>query len=404
MSTWGRIFRVDRFVVVQNCLLFFYFISLITGFSIQANSGTVKKPKVSRILVVYNISLAIILGICYRSASELLTVGGKRSPVTVVVDGIESMLLLQSMIFGTIRRYRSWNQLVEIYNEFRKISHEIGYSLREICRPVNEKVLQKLLSSIALLVVIVVAVLWRKIMVENVPLDFFTILSSVYPKVMIVYVTVWFYLNVLYVQRFLELLNSKLEALHRNVAEAIASKKYSERHIQKLHQIMILRSRVVNLACRINQAYGYTMMMVYTLIAMLNLSQLYYLFITIYRYVRYSSDPYERLSISILFMCILNFYELYCVADVSEMCVEQSNKTSEILQRFNGLNMDARLQQSMEIFLIQLMHHPIKFTACGMFTLDYSMLFSIITSATSYLIILIQFELANSSSCSKITQ
>ncbi|XP_029708535.1 RING finger and CHY zinc finger domain-containing protein 1 isoform X3 [Aedes albopictus] len=92
-------------------------------------------------------------------------------------------------------------------------------------------------------------------------------------------------------------------------------------------------------------------------------------------------------------------YENYIVDILCKDC-HKSNKTSEILHRYNSLHMDAQLKQTVEMFLIQLMHHPIKFTACGMFTLDYSVLFSIITSATSYLIILIQFELADN--CKKV--
>lgn len=61
---------------------------------------------------------------------------------------------------------------------------------------------------------------------------------------------------------------------------------------------------------------------------------------------------------------------------------------------------------------VQMMHNPIRFTACGMYTLDFSVLFlvnvripfciditfelsQIVASVMSYLIILVQFEVAN---------
>lgn len=44
---------------------------------------------------------------------------------------------------------------------------------------------------------------------------------------------------------------------------------------------------------------------------------------------------------------------------------------------------------------MQLIQNRLVITGCGMFTLDYSLIHSIVAAATSYLIILIQFELAD---------
>ncbi|XP_058818810.1 putative gustatory receptor 28b [Topomyia yanbarensis] len=120
-----------------------------------------------------------------------------------------------------------------------------------------------------------------------------------------------------------------------------------------------------------------------------------FLFTNVYRYFRYSTSIHALQTIAVLFMCILNLYEAFCIADACEITMEQSSKTSYLLYRFNTLNLDAGLKQNIELFLIQLIHQPVKFTAFGMFTMGYTVLFSIITSVTSYLIIMIQFELTD---------
>ncbi|XP_062542153.1 putative gustatory receptor 28a [Armigeres subalbatus] len=122
-------------------------------------------------------------------------------------------------------------------------------------------------------------------------------------------------------------------------------------------------------------------------IARRNSEELFNDFIGVHKAVGYSAEYlYKDMNKKALKAIIIGF---------SLIVFLTSKKTSEILHRYNSLHIDAELKQTVEIFLIQLMHHPIKFTAFGMFTLDYSILFSIITSTTSYLIILIQFELAD---------
>uniref|UniRef100_A0A182VUF9 Gustatory receptor n=1 Tax=Anopheles minimus TaxID=112268 RepID=A0A182VUF9_9DIPT len=73
---------------------------------------------------------------------------------------------------------------------------------------------------------------------------------------------------------------------------------------------------------------------------------------------------------------------------------EESRKTQKLLLRLNLNPMDHKLKQSIEVFVLQTLHQPLEFTACRMFTLDYTVLFSIAASVTNYLIILIQFEMA----------
>uniref|UniRef100_A0A6E8VZD4 Gustatory receptor n=1 Tax=Anopheles coluzzii TaxID=1518534 RepID=A0A6E8VZD4_ANOCL len=73
---------------------------------------------------------------------------------------------------------------------------------------------------------------------------------------------------------------------------------------------------------------------------------------------------------------------------------QESLKTQKLLLRLNLSPMDHKLKQSIEVFALQTLHQPIEFTACRMFTLDYTVLFSIAAAVTNYLIILIQFEMA----------
>ncbi|KAJ9583546.1 hypothetical protein L9F63_022109, partial [Diploptera punctata] len=51
----------------------------------------------------------------------------------------------------------------------------------------------------------------------------------------------------------------------------------------------------------------------------------------------------------------------------------------------------------LELFSLQLLHQKIQFTACGFFPLDFTLLYSIVGAVTTYLVILVQFQLNVSS-------
>ncbi|KAJ9600499.1 hypothetical protein L9F63_009269 [Diploptera punctata] len=48
----------------------------------------------------------------------------------------------------------------------------------------------------------------------------------------------------------------------------------------------------------------------------------------------------------------------------------------------------------MQQFSLQLLHRKVQFTACGFFPLDFTLLYSIVGAVTTYLVILIQFQLS----------
>uniref|UniRef100_A0A1S4KKK6 Gustatory receptor n=1 Tax=Culex quinquefasciatus TaxID=7176 RepID=A0A1S4KKK6_CULQU len=102
-------------------------------------------------------------------------------------------------------------------------------------------------------------------------------------------------------------------------------------------------------------------------------------------------------TVSYLFGTIWNLLQLMQTAEALRMCshiYEQLNSTSNLLHRFNP-NGDLKLKRRIDMLQVQMMHNPIRFTACGMYTLDFSVLFLIVASVMSYLIILVQFEVAN---------
>lgn len=276
MTFWNR-FGLDRFNVVRNCLIICYLVSVLFGFSLHVYDRTKKRLVVSKFITVYSFALAIIPCLSYKIANQILTLEGEsKSIVASVVDGIESLLLIQSMIFGTLRRFRTWKETAEIFEEIFAIANGLGYPLRTVLYVVMKRMLKKVVISFTLLVVPVASIAMQKFQIEQVPIDWIALLVTMYPKVMIVNATGLFYGQVMFIGRFFEILNQKLGILHQEVTREltiISFGKSSNLYTEKLRQIVILRERVYILAQRLNKAYSYQMLIIFTLISILILNQ-----------------------------------------------------------------------------------------------------------------------------------
>ncbi|KAJ6649982.1 putative gustatory receptor 28b [Pseudolycoriella hygida] len=71
----------------------------------------------------------------------------------------------------------------------------------------------------------------------------------------------------------------------------------------------------------------------------------------------------------------------------------KSSKTGDILLSIR-LNKSVDIRRSIDEFGLQLSHNKLKVTTCGLYSMDHTILYSIVAMAFTYTLILIQFELA----------
>ncbi|EFN67318.1 Putative gustatory receptor 28b [Camponotus floridanus] len=67
-------------------------------------------------------------------------------------------------------------------------------------------------------------------------------------------------------------------------------------------------------------------------------------------------------------------------------------KTAVLVSQLLSMDHDREGTKQLEIFSLQLLHRPLEFTACGLFTLDRTLITSLAGAVTTYLVIIIQFQ------------
>ncbi|KAJ6631762.1 putative gustatory receptor 94a [Pseudolycoriella hygida] len=88
--------------------------------------------------------------------------------------------------------------------------------------------------------------------------------------------------------------------------------------------------------------------------------------------------------------------DLSAVAGVCSKIKTAYKETENLIHKMcNVPNADNRFIKSIEILSIQLTQTKIKLSPCGLYDIDHTLVFSIVSAAFSYLIILVQFDLGD---------
>ncbi|XP_029179078.1 gustatory receptor for sugar taste 43a-like [Nylanderia fulva] len=92
---------------------------------------------------------------------------------------------------------------------------------------------------------------------------------------------------------------------------------------------------------------------------------------------------------------IFHTWKLLVVVQPTYATTMQGKKTAILISQLMSASYDRERTKQLEIFSLQLLHRPLEFSACGLFTLNRTLVTSIAGAVTTYLVILMQFKQAD---------
>ncbi|XP_050071726.1 putative gustatory receptor 28b [Anopheles maculipalpis] len=124
------------------------------------------------------------------------------------------------------------------------------------------------------------------------------------------------------------------------------------------------------------------------------ISEIFYAYTSIVQDIKNEADvPLGTYMSSILF-AIFEAIQFYYIVSASSEITEQAEKMGLLLNEYIPTGPNLRVERCIESFTIELLHQDFKINNCGMYNVDYTLMFSMIATITSYLIMLVQFQLA----------
>ncbi|XP_072745373.1 gustatory receptor for sugar taste 43a-like [Anoplolepis gracilipes] len=153
-----------------------------------------------------------------------------------------------------------------------------------------------------------------------------------------------------------------------------------------IFQLVTVHGSLCDTISLINSAYG-VVVLVNTITCLMNL------IITPYFLIMETNERLETLFlVDQILWCIFHIWRLLIIVQPAYATTMQAKKTAVLVSQLLFASHDRKGMKELEIFLLQLIHRPLEFTACGLFTLDRTLLTSIVSTVTTYLVILIQFQ------------
>jgi hypothetical protein len=106
----------------------------------------------------------------------------------------------------------------------------------------------------------------------------------------------------------------------------------------------------------------------------------------------YSPSKWNMLAV-ILMWATMNLCKLIAVTASCHAASEQANHAAVLVQKLLvAQSLCPETTAELQLFSQQLLHRKLRFSACGFFPIDFTLLYSMAGSVTTYLIILLQYN------------
>ncbi|XP_046424769.1 gustatory receptor 68a-like [Neodiprion fabricii] len=117
-----------------------------------------------------------------------------------------------------------------------------------------------------------------------------------------------------------------------------------------------------------------------------------------------TNDEWSHSQIHVAFSCslwlILLKVELFTIATVCSSIQATGNSIGTILHRIWIRYHPTQLKNEIQMFSLQLLQRPLRISAFGFFSLDYSYLYKIFSAVVAYFVIMVQLDTSKARSIS----
>ncbi|XP_015437464.1 PREDICTED: gustatory receptor for sugar taste 43a-like [Dufourea novaeangliae] len=154
-------------------------------------------------------------------------------------------------------------------------------------------------------------------------------------------------------------------------------------------ELIMVHSLLCDTVTLINNMFGVVILAATT-------TCLLHLVITPYFLILQASETHEWIFLAVQGMwCIFHVARMLIIVQPTYSTVVEGKRTAILVSQLLSSSVEANARRQLETFSLQLLHRPLEFSACGLFSLDRALITSIAGAVTTYLVILIQFQNAD---------
>nr|XP_029715449.1 putative gustatory receptor 28b [Aedes albopictus] len=171
-----------------------------------------------------------------------------------------------------------------------------------------------------------------------------------------------------------------------------------------INEIKNLYAHLHLLSLNINKAYGVQLVFILMTLFVTLTTLMYHCSMKAIRLLLHRPTSDEDLTERI-WEVLNTFYwaafSAYRIFRICNICNATKNEASQIGCLIHGLGTNTncvRTKTAVRLFSLQLLQQKVEFTACGLFSIDHGLVFNIVGAVATYILILLQFDVAQNRS------
>ncbi|XP_055633109.1 putative gustatory receptor 28b [Toxorhynchites rutilus septentrionalis] len=176
----------------------------------------------------------------------------------------------------------------------------------------------------------------------------------------------------------------------------------NNRHMPEvINQVAIIQGELCDACNGVEDYFSVQMLAIVTISFVISVFDSYYILETIIA-DSFTHWPFSKAQFVAFFLYQAVVYVVGVIKIVywSNSAVKENEKIAvNVHKLINANNYDEELTRQLSHLSLQLTHRKVTFTAYGFFNLDFTLLFTLIGAATTYLVILVQFSLNQNAPC-----
>jgi len=163
--------------------------------------------------------------------------------------------------------------------------------------------------------------------------------------------------------------------------------------LRKVETLMQVHDSIIDAANEVNTNYSFQILICLTVLFIKTVFAVFFAYFE--QFVLGKTDAAFNWSI----WTIIDWNEILLITVTCHLASTQAQQTGVEVHKLLMNSPENIVRDKLIIFSQQVFHRPVEFTACGLFSIDAALLFTIIGSMTTYLLIMLQFQEGNEANC-----
>ncbi|XP_044265411.1 putative gustatory receptor 28b [Tribolium madens] len=194
------------------------------------------------------------------------------------------------------------------------------------------------------------------------------------------------------------LTNFNAEKINHNYLNSKPSHEYQTKHTQpKIELLMELHDFLTDVGNKLNDSFSVQILSCLTSQFLTEVFTIFYLYYE-------SLILKNKIAALVWFMWALwTTLEIFYVTINCHLTTKEAKNTGIAIHKVLMNESDPNVKRKLMVFSQQINHRPLQFTACGLFYIDATLIFTIVGAAATYLLIMLQFQEGIEAQCSNNT-